>query len=219
MKNNFRKRSSSYLYDYNKDDNKDENNDEKYCEDLSKGISKKKKFTDLICSLINWVSLIVTTIYNVYWINLFHQILPNVEDDQLKNCQEVFNWNNYCYTWVIISISKAFILLLCSQLSTGSEFDCNFFCLSIKILSSFIPSIVFVMKIPYYGSNIFDSINDGACFSLYENLAKFYRYESNYLIFIVCLCTIPILGGIGMAIKEYVKCLAEKNEYENNYNN
>jgi hypothetical protein len=214
MKKFSRKGSSAYLVDMDKD----ENDDEKFYENLNQNTSSKKKYTDIICNGINYISLILTAVYNIFWIFVFHQILPKLEDYSYKNCPEIFNWNNYYYTWVIISLSKAFIFLLCAKVSTGSEFDCNFFCLILKILSSLIPCILFVIKVPYYGPNTYDKENDGACNALYDNLSRFYRYENYYLIFIVCLCFTPILGGIAMSIKEYIKCLAEKSDNENNIN-
>lgn len=212
MKKFTRKGSSAYLNNLDKE----ENDDDKFYEKIYENTSNKKKFTDVICNYINIVSLLFTAIYNIFWIYVFYQILPKLEEEHYKNCQEVFNWNNYYYTWVIISLSKATIFLLCAKVSTGSEFDCNFFCLTLKIFSSLVPCILFVIKIPYFGPNTFDKFNDGSCFTLYDNMARFYRYETYYLIFVVCLCLLPILGGIGMSVKEYIKCLAEKSDNEGN---
>jgi len=216
MKKFSRKGSAGYLNQLEIEENDDDN----FNENLQQNTSKKIKFTDIICFAINYVSLLITAIYNIFWIFIFHQILPNLADDSYKNCSEIFNWNNYYYTWVVISLSKAFIFLLGAKISTGSEFDCNFFCLILKVLSSLIPCIWFIIKIPYYGSNTFDKENDQGCYALYENLTRFYRYENYYLIFIVCLCFTPIFGGIAMAVKEYIKCLAEKSDNDNNsFNN
>lgn len=210
MKNFPRKNSSAYLNNiqYN---NTNEDDDYIY-ENISLLSTKKKRITDFFCSLINTFSLIITSLYNIFWIYTFHQILPKIEEEQAKNCLDIFNWNQYYYIWVIISLTKAVFFLLCAQLSTGTEFDCNFFCLIMKILSSLIPCIMFVIKLPYYGPNSYTREADTGCFELYENLSFFYRYETYYLIFIVCLAISPILGAVAMAIKEYIKCLGEKND-------
>ncbi len=217
MKNFSQRGSTAYIdklepslnYKTYNQDNIDSDDDDFYNQ-LNQTKSSKKKFTDIICIYINYFSLILTALYNIFWIFNFHKILPNIEENSLKNCPEIFNWNNYYYTWVIISLSKAFIFLLCAKVSTEGEFDCNIFCLILKVVSSLIPCIFFVYEIPFYGQNAFSKEKDEACFILYNNMEKFYRWETYYLIIIVVLLLIPIIGALAMAFKEYVKSLGEE---------
>lgn len=203
MKNFSRKGSSGYL---NYSDSYSDS-DEKIYDNFYHSSGSKKKFTDIICGLINYASLIITLAYNIFWVITFHQILPKLEEEHISNCQDTYNWNNYYYIWTVISLTKALVFLLCAKFGSGSEFDCNFFCLLIKTLTSLIPCIFFVIKIPYYGPNTFDKEIDKNCFTLYDNLARFYRYETYYLIFVVAISLSPIIGASAMALKEYIKSL------------
>lgn len=202
------KRKGSYSYLPVDDESE---TDEQILQKLDNSYSRTK-WTDRICFLINYTSLIITLLYNAYWIYNFQKILPNINEDQTKNCPAVMNWNNYYSTWVIISVIKAVFLLLFAPMGVGSEFDCNFFLLAIKMLSSVIPCVCFILFIPYYGPNTFNKINEGECFKLYENLTAFYQWEKTYFIFILIVINLPVIGGLGMALKEYIKCLKEKNE-------
>jgi hypothetical protein len=203
------KRQASYSYVPNTD------NQESYdeiLENLNKSSKTRTYFTDRICFLINYCSLIVTLLYNAYWIYIFRQFLPNINEEQTNNCPNDFNWNHYYSTWVIISSIKAIFLLFFARMGVGSEFDCNFFLLAIKMLSSVIPSICFIIFIPYHGINTYDLINSELCYKLYENLTMFYQWEKTYLIFILIIINMPIIGALAMALKEYLKCLKEKND-------
>ena len=175
-------------------------------------VTARTKWTDKICLLINYCSLIITLIYNSYWIYIFQNLLPNIQEEQSKNCLIVINWNYYYSTWVIVSLIKATFLLLFAPMGVGSEFDCNFFLLIIKILSSIVPCVFFILFIPYHGTNSYNKTTDGECFNLYENLTLSYQWEKTYFMFILFVIVLPVIGGLGMAIKEYVKCLKEKNE-------
>jgi hypothetical protein len=201
------KRRGSYSYLTIEDDE----TEEKILEKLNSSYSRTK-WTDRICFLINYCSLIITLIYNSYWIYIFQKFLPKIEEEQTKNCPVIMNWNNYYSTWVIISLLKAVFLLLFAPMGVGSEFDCNFFLLALKMLSSVIPCVFFILFIPYHGINIYNELKDGDCFKLYENLTLFYQWEKTYFIFIVCVLFSPVIGGLGMALKEYIKCLKEKND-------
>jgi hypothetical protein len=203
------KRQRSYSYIPNTDN---EESFDKILENINKSSKTRTYFTDKICFLINYCSLIVTLIYNSYWVYIFQQFLPNIKEEQTKNCPNDINWNHYYSTWVIISSIKAIFLLFFARIGVGSEFDCNFFLLAIKMLSSVIPSICFIIFIPYYGVNIYDKINDWECFKLYENLSLFYKWEKIYFIFIIIIINIPIIGALAMALKEYLKSLKEKND-------
>jgi len=203
------KRKGSYSYLPNTDNDE---TDEQILENLKNSSYSKTKITDRICFLINYTSLIITLIYNSYWIYNFQQLLPNINEEQTKNCPEVMNWNNYYSTWVIISLLKATFLLLFAPMGTGTEFDCNFFLLAIKMLSSVIPCIFFIFFIPYHGINSYNKITDVECYKLYENLTLFYQWEKTYFIFILIVINLPVVGGLGMALKEYIKCLKEKND-------
>lgn len=203
------KRKGSYSYLPNLE------NDESYeeiLENLNKSSNSRIKFTDKICLLINYISLILTLIYNSYWIYIFQKLLPNITEEQIKNCQSIMNWNCYYSTWVIFSIIKAVFLLLFAPIGLGSEYDCNFFLLAIKMLSSVIPCIAFIFLIPYHGINTYDKTTEGECFNLYEHLSEFYKWEKIYFIFILIVINLPVIGGLGMAFKEYIKCLKEKND-------
>ena len=203
------KRKGSYSYLPNTDNNESY---EEILENLNRSTNSRTKFTDKICLLINYISLIITLIYNSYWIYIFQALLPNISEEQIKNCQIIMNWNYYYSTWVIVSLIKAVFLLLFAPMGLGSEYDCNFFLLAIKILSSVIPCICFIFLIPYHGINSYDKITERECYNLYEHMSSFYKWEKIYFIFILFVINLPVIGGLGMALKEYIKCLKEKNE-------
>ena len=127
---------------------------------LSKIKSNDIKLTDYICSILNYLSLIPTIIYNIIWFFNFRNILENFDNLNLHNegidmtgCGAIYKMGNNIIFWTIISFLKGIILLLCSKLFCGDENDCNILCIIIKSLTSFIPGVIFIFILPDLLSN------------------------------------------------------------------
>lgn len=193
-----------------------------YLKAESANYNSKKKFTDLLCSLVNYFSLVPTLAYNTIWFFVFKRVLekfgealPHNIDTEIQGCSDIYNWLNYALSWNIICFSKALILLSCVKFCCGGENDCNMCCLLIKSLTSLIPSMMFVIKIPEivsnyktYTINLSSSINQTIqinCDNLANELNLFYRWEYAYILFLVSLfCLIPF-GAVLMCLKEFWK--------------
>src|SRR3954462_4281033 len=94
--------------------------------------SNKTKTTDLICDLLNYLSLIPTLVYNTAWFFYIRSLLENAKDEEVTHCPQLYNWINYADIWVIISNLKALFFLGCIRLCCGNENDTNILCLLIK---------------------------------------------------------------------------------------
>lgn len=198
--------------------------DEIINEFLSKEMKTKKKFTDLICSLVNYFSLIPTLIYNAIWFFYFKSLLESIGGDnmppalerEVQGCEELYHWINYSLTWVIVCFSKGLFFLICVRICCGADNDCNMFCLLIKTLTSLIPCIFFIVKIPDHVNN-YKSLNlnltQGAeveayrriCNNMADELDLFYKWEYAYMMLTISLfCFVPA-GAVLMCLKEYLK--------------
>ncbi len=214
-------------------------NDEDIIDELinnEKTIKSRKKISDIICSNLNYFSLVPSLIYNATWIFVIKSALEKMGSEEpslekaIEGCSEIYNWAHYTLTWTIISFLKALFLLFCVKMCIGEGDDCNIICLAIKIITSVVPSLIFVFKLPLYVNNynLFNknsidlevaggnmSQMDGlkfSCDQLANNLNIFYRWEYAYVIFILFIfCGIPA-GAICMCLKEawksrgYTKC-------------
>jgi hypothetical protein len=186
--------------------------------------SKKTKFTDLICSLMNYISLFPTIVYNVIWFFHMKKLLEQIGNDNLddsidlhiKGCSIIFNWANYIVSWTLVALIKGIILLVCSKMFCGNENDCNVLCLLIKTFTSLIPGIIFVLKIPDNISNYkilrinsdinqIDPVKKFHCDELANAVFLFYKWEYAYVIFLLFVfCFIPF-GAVCMCLKEFWK--------------
>lgn len=188
------------------------------------------KLTDYICSILNYLSLIPTVIYNLIWFFYFRDILENLDNLNLQNegidltgCDAIYKMANNIIFWTIVSFLKGVILLLCSKVLCGNENDCNILCLIIKILTSFIPAVIFTYILPGLLSNYsFIETNHSDMFIkgkfLCENLAqtihKFYTWELRYVIAILfCVCFIFFAAGC-MCLKEIWRSRGYNNKVE-----
>jgi hypothetical protein len=188
-----------------------------------------KRITDLICSLLNYFSLIPTLIYNIAWFFAFKRVLENMGGDLLpidldkdiQGCTEMYDWANFCITWITISFFKAVFLLTIVRSCCGAENDCNICCLLIKCVSSLIPSIIFVIRIPdivnnYKAFNVNMNMNlkmKDMCDELSNSIYLYYNWEYAYILFIMFIfCFIPT-GVILMCLKELWKSRAYSKVY------
>ncbi len=200
-------------------------NDEEVINELLKDENtprRKTKIADLILSLINYISLIPTLVYSAIW---YYYLKTSLEyfvnedallEGQIQGCVELYHWVNYCLTWSMISFLKATFLLACVKLCFGGENDCNMCCLIIKSISTVIPSIIFVLKLPdtvnnykIYNTNVMDfKENDMlkvGCDNMANTLSLYYKWEYSYVLSVLFLfCFVPA-GAICMCLKEVWK--------------
>jgi hypothetical protein len=169
---------------------------------------RKVKVTDIICSLINYFSLIPSIIYNTAWFFYLKSILEEMNENDISVCNAIFNWTNYATSLCIFPTIKALILLFCIKICVGEENDCNIFCFIVKMLTSFVPSILFVILIPNNINNYRIHLGDievKECDKMSRTLNTFYKLEYAYMITILVLfCLIPF-GAIATGFKEYWK--------------
>lgn len=169
--------------------------------------SKRKIVSDKLFGMLNYISLIPTLVYNIGWLYLFKNHLLIFGEEDSSACPEIFNWVNYIVTWLIINALKALFLLFCVQACVGDEFECKVICVIVKMLTSLIPAIIFVIKLPDY---LYGDFKNKHCHQLVNDLHTFYKWEYAYVLFILCLfCLVPF-GAIGMGIKEYLKSRTDK---------
>lgn len=172
--------------------------------------STKKIITDKFCNLLNYISLLLSFIYNLYFFTVLKNDLFLIPDDtnqnkiNLNHCNDLCITAGYIISWNIISICKSFILLFLCRVCFGDENDCNWFCLVIKALSSFIPSIVFCLRLrKYIDFTVIET--DKICENLRMNINNFLDWEMFYIMGIIsCVCLIP-LGAFLVGLKEYYK--------------
>jgi hypothetical protein len=171
---------------------------------------KSTKTTDLICELINYISLLPTLVYNTAWFFYLKSLLENTKDDQLTHCEQIYNWVNYAHIWVIISNVKAIFFLCCVRCCCGNENDTNMLCLVVKSLTSLFVSFIFIINIPTHLHNHFDT--ETICFKMEIALSWFYKLEYAYVLFVLLLiCLIPF-GGCLVGLKEYIKSRSYKSD-------
>lgn len=180
--------------------------------------SMKKKLTDKFCNLLNYISLLLSFVYNIYFFSLLkNDLLTIPEYEGVKNnhysniCNEMSMIAGYIISWNIISISKAFILLFLCRACFGDDNDCNWFCLLVKALSSFIPSIIFCLKLrKFVDFNDNNDVNQ-YCHNLNLHINKFFDWELYYIMGIIsCICLIPA-GALLVGMKEFYK--SRKKDY------
>jgi hypothetical protein len=163
----------------------------------------KTKRTDILCQILNYISLIPTLVYNTVWYMYLSNLLKEINEDNISQCYNINRWSNYSLSWMIVSVLKGLFFLLFVRICFGSENDCNIFCLVLKGLSGLIGSIVFVINIPDYITNTYSP--DTTCYNLEKSMTLFYKCEYSYILFVLSLfCIIP-LGACLMGLKEYIK--------------
>lgn len=184
--------------------------DEDIIDEFLENESHKKKI-DFRCDLINYFSLFPTLIYNVYFFLHLKNILENIQESEIDTCSDLFHWTNYTLTWCIFSFLKALFFLFVVKLCIGNENDCNIFCLLLKILTSLVPSIVFILNIPDYTNKFQNSKIENLsnaeqhCLNMTVALNYFYKWEYAYILFILFIVlSIPCSTFI-MGLKEYIK--------------
>lgn len=177
--------------------------------DIEEFLKPKTSKTDKLCSIINYVSLVPTLIYNTYWIYVLisdtrlGHIIDNInQSDEI--CVNLSSSMSIILTWVIISTIKAFTFLLLSKLVCGSENDCNVLCVVIKGITSFIPSVYFYYKFSYL-SDITQIISDSPCELLYSYVNLFFSFEKAYIYFFLFLLFLVPFGAILTIFKELWK--------------
>jgi hypothetical protein len=175
--------------------------------------STKKIITDKFCNLLNYISLFLSFVYNIYFFTVLKNDLfaiPEYENQSHNNmnntnhCGELCLTASYIISWNLISIVKSFVLLFLCRVCFGDENDCNWFCLLVKALSSFIPSVVFSIKLRKYLDYTYIETNP-LCEKLRMHTSKFFDWEVYYVIGIITvICLIPA-GAFLVGMKEYYK--------------
>jgi hypothetical protein len=167
---------------------------EKEMEEL---LHPKKKRCENCCSFINYISLIPTLVYNafsIYYIVSFLGLFENDCSYFQKVISSILNWN-------IVSLIKAMIFLLCSKIICGAENDCNILCLVIKIFTSYVPCIFFLLYL--YDDPVKNSIIEKEKCTIYENFILFtLQVEKVYFYFITSLIAMIPVGSLLMVCKE-----------------
>lgn len=196
-------------------------------ENIKKIKSHNVKLTDYLCSLLTYISLIPTLIYNLVWYFTFRNNLEKFEkfnmsliQSEIRGCSAIYDWGNNIILWTIISFFKGIVLLLVSKLCCGDENDCNMLCIIIKSLTSFIPGIIFLYILPDV-VNKYDSyikISDEfskmklICDELATSIYNYYTFEYFYVISIISIiCFIPFAAGC-MCLKEIWKSQGYSNK-------
>ncbi len=181
---------------------------------------KKTKFTDFIFSSLIYIVLIPTLIYNVVWYFYLKNSLLFLNNEEalgesnIQGCSDVYHWVNYSLTWTLVCFLKALFLLLCYSVCCGGENDCTIVCVIFKSLTSLIPSLFYIVKIPEYVNNYKvytanaikltgeNEFVKAGCDNMADTLISYYRWEYAYLIFALSMfCFVP-LGAVFMCLKE-----------------
>jgi|LauGreDrversion4_2_1035121.scaffolds.fasta_scaffold350964_1 hypothetical protein len=188
-------------------------------------LRNKTKFTDWLFSSLIYIILIPTLIYNAVWyFNLKSSLLLLTNEDwinenRIQGCGDVFNWVNYSLTWVIICFFKALFLLLCYSVCCSGENDCTMVCVMFKSLTSLLPSLIYIVKIPEYVKNYqvysINAINltgvdetlRASCDLMASTLFSYYRWEYSYMIFLLGVFCFILAVAACMCLKELWKGL------------
>lgn len=171
------------------------------------------KFTDKICGIINFLSLVPTVAYNICWLFILKNVFENEEAflESIKlsdDCSKLYWSLNTAFFWVVISLLKSIFFLLCSRMFCGGEIDCSLFCLLIKAITSYFPSIYFTYAFEYsidISKDFVDSLENEKCGKLVDYAQWFYTTERAYFLFFSILIGLIPLGSILMALKELWK--------------
>ena len=177
--------------------------------DLSEIMSPKQSISDRICGLINYITLVPTLIYNLVWIYLLTSELNSSFKEESSINQEDNNCNLLktnllsIYSWCFVSIIKSFFFLCCANFVCGGENECNVFCLVIKAIFSFFPSVYFMYHLDY--TNNINIMQVEKCHNMWNYVNTFFKMERGYVyVFVTLLVLIPI-GTILVACKELWK--------------
>lgn len=187
---------------------------------LSKKINTnttRRKISDLLCGMMDYSYLISSVSYNLFWLYYFNSLSENVNvvhHSSHSNCIDATNWIQYIRTWSAFCLVKSFLMITLTKICCSNENDITMLCLLIKIMTSFIPSLILILAIPdeitHYISNgrnivIVENKEREQCNDLITALNLYEKVESWYILMILSMfCFIP-LGAICMALKEMWK--------------
>lgn len=177
--------------------------------DIEDILTPKASKTDKLCSIINYLNLILTLVYNTYWIYVLitdtrlGTIIDRVNQSD-EVCMNLSSNMSTILSWVVISTVKALTFLLLSKLICGTENDCNVLCVIIKGITSFIPAIYFYYKLSYL-SEIAETILDSQCELLFAYAHLFFSFEKAYIYFFLFLLFLVPFGAILTILKELWK--------------
>lgn len=181
--------------------------------DMNQILNPKINTTDKICSIINWLTLLPTIIYNIVWLYLLKNAFEDVNITEFEvnstksaECLNVFNSLNTIFVWVIVSLTKSIIFILFSKFLCSVESDCNILCLFIKGIASYLPSLYFIYSIDYTmdidNASVSSNDNSGCCSNLLYFAQLFYIMERYFVILFTSLLALIPIGSILMLIKE-----------------
>jgi hypothetical protein len=180
-----------------------------------------KKITDILCGLMDYFTFIPAIVYNLYFFFLLKRLFEKINingmigtEDYINdnNCFSLYNWAENIFSWTVISLVKSFMFIMCAKLCCGGENDVTIFCMLIKAVTSFIPSVFFVIKlsglIEGYEKLREIGINDKIlpyCDPISTAVESYYQFEYLYIVCISCLvCFVPF-GAFCMGLKEIWK--------------
>jgi hypothetical protein len=188
-------------------------------------LRKNIKFTDWLFSSLFYIILIPTLIYNAVWyFNLKNSLLlisneDWISENRIKGCYDVFNWVNYSLIWVLVCFFKALFLLLCYSICCSGENDCTIMCVLFKSLTSLLPSLLYIIKIPEYVGNYnvysrnvtnltgVDEAGRTSCDLMASTLFSYYRWEYSYMIFVLGVFCFIVAAVMCYCLKELWKGL------------
>ena len=175
---------------------------------------KKKtiaKITDFVCSMIEYITFIPTLVYNIFFLIYFTNIV-NYNQNLSTGCSFLIKWKGYIITICKLNLTKAFLFLCTSKLCCGNENDLNVFCVVLKALTSFIPSLIFIFKLKDViedfdrsKGQIYHMDTMQSCTALWEGEIIFKKYEELYCWFIIGITCLIIIGTVLAALKEVWK--------------
>lgn len=189
--------------------------------DVRVAIIQKRKtiavISDFFCSMIEYIVIIPTLVYNIFWIAHIRSILTSSPIALIdlsiskpdNTCIDLIRWKEHLLTWTKVSLSKAVLFLCTSKVCCGNENDLNIFCVFIKSVTSLIPSLVFMFKLP----DIIEAYSDvrkviyhqetlDGCDSLEHALIVYQKFERMYCLFIGGIFALIVFGTFLAAVKE-----------------
>jgi hypothetical protein len=173
----------------------------------------QSKFTDKICGIINFISLIPTVVYNICWLFVLKNIFENEEGflESIKfsdECSKLYWSLNTAFFWVVISLLKSIFFLLCARMICGGEIDCSMLCLLFKAITSYFPSIYFTYAFEYtleISKDAASLFNNQKCEVLLDYSQWFYTTERAYFLFFSILIGLIPIGSVLLGLKELWK--------------
>ena len=204
----------------------DSDSSEEFEEDVSVSSKKgkyqeimvKKKMraviADCVCSIINYLAIIPTLVYNSWWIIYIktqNTIFPEKSED--ITCTRLLRWRGYVLDSCVFGLCKSVLFLFMSKFCCGNENDLNLFCFLLKSTTSLLPSLIFMFKL----DNVIDDFNNltrsliyhddtkKSCENLSESLAIYLAFERTYVLSFVGIFVLAVFGAILAMIVEFYK--------------